>query len=102
MAKNIDLYILSLARSSIIVNEKKIWLNRYVNFIKPENWIILNREAGEYNNENRDYIKALKMEEKVKNYDAIIFLDDDHKMLKEAKKKLKEKVYVYHISSALI
>lgn len=102
MTNNLDLYILSLARSSIIVDEKKIWLNKYVNFIKPENWIILNREAGEYNNENRNYIKALKMEEKLKNYDAIIFLDDDHKMLKEAKKILEEKVYVYHVSSALI
>ena len=42
------------------------------------------------------------MKEKLTDYDAIIFLDDDHKMLKEAKKMLKEKVYVYHISSALI
>ncbi len=102
MTNNLDLYILSLARSSIIVDEKKIWLNKYAKFIKPENWIILNREAGDYNNENRDYIKALKMKEKLKDYDATIFLDDDHKMLKEAKKLLKEKVYVYHISSALI
>ena len=102
MEKNIDLYILSLARSSSIVDEKKIWLNKYTNFIKPDNWIILNREAGEYNNENRNYIKAFKMKEKLTDYDAIIFLDDDHKMLKEAKKMLKEKVCVYHISSALI
>lgn len=29
MTNNLDLYILSLARSSIIVDEKKIWLNKY-------------------------------------------------------------------------
>ena len=30
--KNIDLYILSLAKSSIIVEEKKEWLKKYVDF----------------------------------------------------------------------
>ena len=99
---NIDLYILTLAKTTRIEEEKKQWLKNNVGFIKKENWIIVNKEKNEYNKENRDYIKAKKMEEKLNNYDAFIFLDDDHKILKTAKKKLNEKIHVFHISSALI
>lgn len=99
---NIDLYILTLAKTTRIEEEKKQWLKNNVGFIKGENWIIINKEKNEYNKENRDYIKAKKMEEKLNNYDAFIFLDDDHKILKTAKTKLNEKIHVFHISSALI
>ena len=58
--KNIDLYILTLSRSHIIVQEKKQWLKKYVDFIDEKNWIIINKEANEYNKENRDYIKSQK------------------------------------------
>ena len=100
--ENIDLYILTLARSNNIVEEKKQWLKKYVDFVKEENWIILNKEKGEYNKENRNIIKAQKMKEKLNQYDYLIFLDDDHKILKEAKIELKDKIQVYHISSAII
>lgn len=99
---NIDLYILSLAKSSIIVKEKKAWLKKHVDFINEQNWIIINKELGEYNKENRDYIKANKIEEKLSQYDKVIFLDDDNKILKETKRKLKDKCDVFHISSAII
>ena len=100
--ENIDLYILTLARSNNIVEEKKQWLKKYVDFVKEENWIILNKEKGEYNKENRNIIKAQKMKEKLNQYDYLIFLDDDHKILKEAKIELKDKTQVYHVSSAII
>lgn len=100
--ENIDLYILTLARSNNIVEEKKQWLKKYVDFVKEENWIILNKEKGEYNKENRNIIKAQKMKEKSNQYDYLVFLDDDHKILKEAKIELKDKIQVYHISSAII
>ena len=99
---NIDLYILTLAKSNIIVEEKKIWLKKHVNFIKEENWIIVNKEKGEYNKGNRNIIKAQKMKEKMNDYDCLILLDDDHKILKETKLELADKGYVYHISSAII
>lgn len=100
--ENIDLYILTLSKSDIIVKEKKEWLKKYANFINERNWIIINKEKGEYTKENRDYIKAYKMEEKLPQYDKVIFLDDDHKILKEAKKRMKDKVKVFHVSSAII
>ena len=99
---NIDLYILTLSRNSKIVDEKKNWLRKHVNFIKEENWILINKELGEYDKTNRNIIKAEKINEKMNEYDYSILLDDDHKILKEAQKMLKNKISVFHISSAII
>ena len=99
---NIDLYILTLSRSNIIVEEKKRWLKKYMNFVDEKNWIIINKEAGEYNKENRDQIKSIKIQEKLEEYSCAILLDDDHKILKQTKNDLKEKGYVFHPSSAVI
>lgn len=99
--ENIDLYILTLAKTSIIAEEKKVWLKKYVDFIDEKNWIILDKEKGEYTSENKYWKKAEKMKEKT-GYDCMILLDDDHKILKETKGELQDKGYAYHISSALI
>lgn len=99
---NVDVYILTLSRDKSITEEKKIWLNKYVNFIEQDKWMIITKELGEYNNENRDRIKAEKMQEKLKSYDYEILLDDDHKVLKETQRILKNKVSVFHISAAII
>ena len=101
--ENIDLYILSMARSYIIVEEKKEWLKKYADFINENNYIIINREAGEYNDENRNRVKAGKIQEKLKQgYEHAIFLDDDHKVIQESAKILKDKCDIFHISSAII
>lgn len=99
---NVDIYILSLSKSAKITEEKKLWLKKYVNFIDEKNWILIRKELGEYNKENRDFAKAQKMKEKLNEYDHLILLDDDHKVLKETQKMLGEKVDVFHISGILI
>lgn len=100
--ENLTIHILSLAKSNIIVEEKVKWLKKYVPFIKEENYIIVNKEQGEYFPENRDIIKFEKMKERSKEYDYLILLDDDHKILKRTQKELKDKGQVFHISSAII
>ena len=100
--ENIDLYILTLSKTIQISEEKIKWLKKYVNFIQEKNWIIITKELGEYNKENRDFIKALKMQEELPIYDFEILLDYDHKVLKETQKLLGNKVKVFHISSAII
>ena len=100
--ENLDIYILSLSRSNIIVDEKKQWLKKYASFIKEKNYIILNRENGDYSSENRDFIKSIKMIEKLDKYDYVMLLDDEHKILKRIQKELKDKGEVFHISSAII
>lgn len=70
--------------------------------IDEKKWIILNKEKGEYNKDNRDYIKSNKMKEKLLKYDTVILLDDDHRILKQTKIELKDKCNVFHVSSAII
>ena len=99
---NIEMYILSLSKTKKITEKKKIWLKKYVPFIKEENWIILTKEIGEYSNENRKEIKGKNIELRQKDYDKSIMLDDEQVVLREAKKILNDKIEVFHISSALI
>lgn len=99
---NIEMYILSLSKTKKITEKKKIWLKKYVPFIKEQNWIILTKEIGEYSNENRNEIKGKNIELRQKDYDKSIMLDDEQVVLREAKKILNDKIEVFHISSALI
>lgn len=100
---NLDIYILTLAKSKIILEEKKQWLKRYLPFIEEDNYIIVCKENGEYSSENREYIKVNKMQEKLNGtYDYVILLDDDHKILKTTQKELADNGRVFHVSSALI
>ena len=99
---NIEMYILSLSKTKKITEKKKIWLKKYVPFIKEENWIILTKEIGEYSNENRNEITGKNIELIQKDYDKSIMLDDEQVVLREAKKILNDKIEVFHISSALI
>ena len=99
---NIEMYILSLSKTKKITEKKKIWLKKYVPFIKEENWIILTKEIGEYSNENRNEIKGKNIELRQKDYDKSIMLDNEQVVLREAKKILNDKIEVFHISSALI
>ena len=98
--ENLDVYILSLARSFIIVEEKKQWLKKYAPFIKEENYILLNKENGDYKAENREFIKSIKMKEKLDKYDYVMLLDDDHKILRRALNEIGENGEVFHVSSA--
>ena len=77
-------------------------IQKYIPFIKEENYIIPIRENGDYDSDNRKYIKSEKMKEKLNVYDYVILLDDEHKILKTTQKELKDKGEVFHISSALI
>lgn len=100
--ENLEIYILSLSKSNIIIEEKKQWLKKYVPFIKESNYIILCRENGDYNSENREYIKSEKMKEKLDKYDYVILLDDEQKILRRTQKELADKGCVFHVSSAII
>ena len=100
--ENLDIYILSLSKSKIINEEKKVWLKKYVPFIEEKNYIILVKENGDYNQENRTIVKAQKMKNKLNEYDYVMLLDDEHKILRETQKELQDKGEVFHVSSAII
>ena len=79
---NIELYILSVTRKDIGINEKNIWLDKYVNFIKKENRIILSKEGKDKSSAQlkSEYLKKIKTD------DTIIVIDDDPSILKEINK----------------
>ena len=87
---NIDLYILSLSKTSKLTEKKKKWLEKNTPFIPQKNWLIIT------------IIKAKKIEEKGDQYNHLILLDDDHKVLREAQKELGKNADIYHVSAALI
>ena len=59
-----------------------------------------NKENGDYNAENREFIKSIKMMEKLNEYDYVILLDDDHKILKRTLNEVGKNGEVFHVSSA--
>lgn len=61
---------------------------------------MLNKENGDYNAENREFIKSIKMMEKLNEYDYVILLDDDHKILKRTLNEVGKNGEVFHVSSA--
>lgn len=100
--KNLDIFILTLSKSNIIKEEKKLWLKKYLPFIDESNYIILIRENGDYDSDSRKFIKAKKMKEKLVDYDYVILLDDEHKILRTTQKEIGNNGEVFHISSAII
>lgn len=66
--ENVDIYILTLSRTLKITEQKKEWLRKNVPFVKENNWIIITKEINEYSKENRDIVKAEKMNEKCNEY----------------------------------
>ena len=100
--EQLDIYILTLSRTLKITEQKKEWLRKNVPFVKENNWIIITKEINEYSKENRDIVKAEKMNEKCNEYNKLILLDDDHKILKDTQKMLGDYGRVFHISSILV
>ena len=72
--ENVDIYILTLSRTLKITEQKKEWLRKNVPFVKENNWIIITKEINEYSKENRDIVKAEKMNEKCNEYNKLILL----------------------------
>lgn len=80
--KNVELYILSVSRMDIGVEEKNTWLDINAPFFKKENRIILPRESNNYISSvqlKSDYVKNIKREQDC----TIVVIDDDCRILKE-------------------
>ena len=88
--KNVNLYIMSVARYDSQVKGKLTWLSKYMKFIKKDNIFILPRDKNGFKKAKelkRDFIKT-----RIKNDDINIHIDDSHevlKMLRDLKMNLK-------------
>lgn len=98
---NLKIYILSLSKNEEITAKKQEWLQKYTPFIPENQWLILTRNK-DYTSENRDTIKGESIIDQKEAGDFLILLDDDHKVLRSAKKMLGDDGAVYHVSSVLV
>ena len=78
---NTELYILSITRKSIGIDEKNYWLDKYAPFFKKENRIIISKEECEIKASPQikaKYIKDLKRDDSI-----IVVIDDDPQIIRE-------------------
>ena len=80
---NIELYILSVTRHNDGINQKQVWLDKYMPFIKKENRIILSRENNDMKRSR--YIKTEYLKEIVSDEYKIILIDDDPTVIDEVR-----------------
>ena len=83
-SENIDLYILSVSRMDIGVEQKNKWLDIYAPFFKKENRIIIPRESN--NMEKSGNLKCNYMKNFVREPNSrIVVIDDDCDIVRKLK-----------------
>lgn len=92
---NCEMCILSSCLYQEQVDEKNLWLNKYMPFIKKENRIYVLTE----NFETRKKLKINKIKETLnqKKCNLSILIDDTHEILLLALEELKESVIPFHV-----
>lgn len=100
---NIDFYVLSACVYEHQTKAKSKWLEKYAPFFDKDNQIYVVKETTKYNSDNKSDIKTQFIVDKVReyNYDYVLYFEDAYLMLKEAHKKLKDKLICIHISNFL-
>lgn len=90
-----EMYILSSCLYKEQAEEKSLWLDKYMPFIKKENKIFVLSQ----NFESRKKIKIDKIREKLDSNECelAILIDDTHDILFLALSELKEKVIPFHV-----
>ena len=87
------------------VLNSQVILDNYIGFEIPKNYYF-NKESTDLKNHilhiksDKDFIRLYY--EKCNEYNKLILLDDDHKILKETQKMLGDYGRVFHISSILV
>ena len=95
---NIEMYILSVSKTDLGLEEKNIWLDKDAPFFKKENRVILSKET--YPNVSTMELKSNYLKEINRDNSIIILIDDDPRILKEVNKN-NEDIYLLK-DSALI
>ena len=95
--KNVNIKILTVCNEDKIIDEKIIWLNKYLPFFDVKNAIFLSREGIKISSEElkSNYLKSNCNDKKI-----TILIDDDIRIIKCVLKN-NENVKVFHISSLI-
>ena len=88
--ENVEMYILSVARLNVGVEEKNIWLDEFAPFFKKENRNIIPREENGFM-AAKD-LKLLFMKNLERDGSIIVVIDDDPQILHEMQMNYKDLV----------
>lgn len=89
-----DMFILSSCRFDSQVEEKRVWLEKHMPFIKPENQLFVLSDTFE----DRKMLKINKIKQVLnRGYIKAIMVDDTHDILFLAINELKDKVVPFHV-----
>lgn len=85
---NVELYILSICKTSTQIDDKNEWINKYAPFFKRENRIILSKDK--YSSLKSMEIKCNFLEDFIRDNskEYIIVIDDDNDILEFLNKKI--------------
>lgn len=83
---NVTMHILSITKNNNGINEKNIWLDKYVPFINNENRNIISKE--EYPDKSSSELKTEFLKKLNYNDKIIILIDDDPLILKNIQKSI--------------
>lgn len=97
---NVELYILSICKTSDQIDDKNAWLNKYASFFKMKNRIILSKDK--YPSLKSMAIKCGFLEGFIKDnpQQFIIVIDDDNTILEFLNKKI-ENIKLFQDSSII-
>lgn len=85
---NVELYILSVSRMDIGVDQKHKWLDKHAPFFKYENRVIIPRESNNFRTSielKSKFVKSIERDGSV-----IIIIDDDCRILKKLQEENKD------------
>ena len=95
--ENVELHILSVCVFNRQIKDKNNWLDKYANFFKKENRMIISKESNNNLSSKELKLNYLKSQETDK---QIILIDDDNEVLKTIRKGTKN-IIIYQDSELI-
>lgn len=96
--KNVIVGIMSNCYAKVQREDKKVWLKKYMPFIKEENINIISYDEVKFKKEEKDLLKGNYLTNKYKNNTAKIFLIDDNINIIKATNKNFKNISCHHVS----
>jgi len=100
---NLEFYIVSACIYENQAIDKSLWLDKYLPFIKKENRHFLIKKVVNYDRVSKPSMKVKVILDIMRKEGLclVVYVDDEHLMLRQAQIDLGDKVICYHISSLL-
>ncbi|MBO6145621.1 MAG: hypothetical protein J6O62_02295 [Bacilli bacterium] len=93
---NVNIYILSICKNNKVVDDKIIWLKKYMPFLNNENIVLISKEKEK--GIESDELKSNYLIENAKS-DINIVIDDDIRIIKKLKEN--NNLKIFHVSSLI-